>query len=108
MPDKGVTANGLVVLDGKVDEVIGPGPVVLPLGVLYALPLHAVLGGELAEVGLDDGGVLARGEAVLVGTGAKVQLAFRLHQLVDTCCGLARLNLIAGWCSQRRKGRQQE
>ena len=58
VPDKRVAANRLVVRCGPVNEEIGLGQSEGALGVFGALPLHAVLGRDLAKVLLDDGGAL--------------------------------------------------
>jgi hypothetical protein len=100
-----MASDRFVIGDGEVDEVIGLAPGELPLGVLYALPLHTVLRRDLAEVGLDDGGVLAARQTSLVGAGAPVELALGLHQSIDAHCCLAGLNCRGGEC---RQGRQQE
>ena len=61
VPDEGVAADGLVVGLGPVDEVVGLAPVVGALAGVETLPLHAVLGRDLAKVGGENRGVLARG-----------------------------------------------
>jgi len=91
VPHKGVAADGLVVLLGPVDEVVGAAPRVGALLALQALPLHAVLGRDLAEVGLEDGRVLARRQETLVSAGTVVELALGLDERVDALRGLARL-----------------
>ena len=105
VPDKGVPADGLVVLGGPVDQVIGLTPAVGALLVVDALPFHAVLGRDLAEVGIDDGRVLARRETALIRAGAVVQLALGLDQLVDAGGRLPGLNSRG---RQRGERRQEE
>lgn len=93
VPHKSMPANELAVLLREVDEVVGRGPVKLAAIGLDLVPLHRVLRSDLTKVGLDDVGVLAGGQAVLVGAGAKVLLALGLDQLVD---GLRGLPLLKG------------
>ena len=92
VPDKSVTADLEAVLGSKVDNLVSAGKVELALLRLGGIPLHGVLGGDLAEVGLDDGVVLLALEQVGVGDGAVVGLALGLDELVDALLGLARLN----------------
>jgi hypothetical protein len=47
----------------------------LATGSLKGIPLHAVLGGDLTEIGVDDLGSLSRTESARVGTGTVVTLA---------------------------------
>ncbi len=108
VPDKGVAANGLVVGGGPVDQVVGALEVEGALGALGTLPLHAVLRRDLAEVGVDDGRVLAGRKPVLVRAGAKVHLALGLHQRVDALRGLARADILYHRRRHRRQRRQQE
>ena len=105
VPDKGVPADGLVVLGGPVDEVVGLTPAVGALLVVDALPFHAVLGRDLAEVGIDNGRVLSRRETSLIRAGAVVQLALGLDQLVDAGGRLPGLNSRG---RQRGERRQEE
>lgn len=78
-----LTSYRYIISHRPVDEVVGLAPRVLALGVLYALPLHAVLWRDLSEIGLDDGRVLPGRETALVGAGAEVDLAFSLHQGIN-------------------------
>lgn len=107
VPDEGVPADGLVVCDGEVDEVVGLAPRKRPLVGLYALPLHAVLRRDLSEVGLDDGRVLSRRQATLVGTGTEVELALGLHQLVYAHRSLAMLDCRRTQCRQRGQEKEE-
>lgn len=58
-------------------------PVVLSLLVVETLPLHTVLRSDLAEVGIDDSGILAGSKKTLIGTGSEVELALCLEQRID-------------------------
>lgn len=92
VPDESVTSDLEAVLGGKVDDLVAAAKVELALLRLGGIPLHRVLGGDLTEVGLDDGVVLLALEKVGVGDGAIVELALVLDQLVDAFLGLARLD----------------
>lgn len=106
VPEEGVATDGLVIGGGPVDEVVGLTKVILaPLG-LNAIPLHAVLGRDLAEVLLQNDRVFARGETALVGAGTKVELALGLHQSVDALAGLTSLQVVGGGCCHGRQRRQ--
>lgn len=104
VPAEGVATDGLVVLRGEVDEVVGCREVEVALRGLGGIPLHAVLRGHLTEVGLDDGGRLAGRQTVLVGAGSVVQLSLGLDQSVDAVGGLAFGEL--GGSSPGGQGRQ--
>ncbi len=108
VPDKSMSADGLVALGGPVDKVVGLCPVVFTLLGVDALPLHAILRRHLAKVGFDDGRVFARGESPLVGASAKVLLTLGLEQLVDALGGLARLEGVDCGCRRDRERRQQK
>jgi hypothetical protein len=99
VPAQSVAADGLVVLGGPVDQVVAASKVELALGRLGRVPLHAVLGRNLPKVGLDHRRRLPRGQTVLVGAGAVVQLALGLHQRVDAVGRLSLRELL----SRRRR-----
>lgn len=107
VPEEGVATDGLVVGGGPVDEVVGLAPVEFTPLALEAIPLHAVLGGDLAKVLLENGRVLARGETALVGAGTIVELALGLDQSVDALAGLTSLQVIGGGRCHGRQRRQQ-
>lgn len=96
VPDESVASDGDVVLDGVVDEEVGGLPVVRVLRLVDLVPLHRVLGGELAKGGGDDGRVLGIAEEGLVGAGTEVELALLLHHPVDVGDGLAGLEVHEG------------
>lgn len=106
VPDERMAADRDVALRGPVDEVVGLAPVVRALLVVETLPLHAVLGGDLAKVLLDDGGVLGAraGQEALVGGGTEIELALGLDELVDA---LRRLAGLVGGNSHGRQRRQE-
>lgn len=93
VPDERVAPDGEVVLGGVVDEGVGGRPVVRALLRGDLVPLHAVLGRQLAKGRLDDGRVLLVGQQRLVGAGAEVELALLLHQRVEVGDGLAGVEL---------------
>lgn len=93
VPKKGMTSNLETVLLGKGDNLVGASKVELATLGLSGIPLHAVLGGDLPKVGLDDGIVLFVFEEVGVGNGAIVLLAFVDDELVDVVRGLTGLNI---------------
>ena len=107
MPEEGVATDGLVVGGGPVDEVVGLAPVEPAPLALEGIPLHAVLRSDLAKVLLENGRVLARGEAALVGAGTKVELALGLDQSVDALASLASLQVVGGGGCHGRQRRQQ-
>lgn len=92
VPDKGVATDGLVALGGPVDEVVSLAPVVLALAGVETLPLHAVLGSDLTEVGLDNGGVPASLKTALIGGSAIELLALGLEERVDALGSLTVLD----------------
>jgi hypothetical protein len=96
VPDQSVTANEVAILAGKVDEVIPTSIVKLALSRLSGVPLHAVLGGDLTKVGLDDGSGLGVTESTLVSSSTEVLLALGLEELVQAVRGLGRAGLVAG------------
>lgn len=92
VPDKSVTSDLEAALGGKVDNLISTGEVEPARLGLGGIPLHAILGSDLTEIGPNDGVVLLALEQVGVGNGAVVGLALGLHHPVDAALGLARLN----------------
>lgn len=96
VPDKSVATDELAVLAGKVDEVVATSEVELALSRLSGIPLHAVLGGDLTKVGLDNGGGLSVTESTLVSSGTEVLLALGLEELVQAVRGLGRAGLVGG------------
>lgn len=89
MPDEGVTSDCLVVLLRPVHEVISTAIAHRTSRRLGGVPLHGILGSELAEVGFDHTGILAVRQGALVSTGSKVKLPLAFDQLVDAWVGLA-------------------
>jgi len=96
VPDKSVTTDELAVLASEVDKVVATSEVELALSRLSGIPLHAVLGGNLAKVGLDDGSSLGITESTLVSSGTEVLLALGLEKLVQAVRGLGRAGLVGG------------
>jgi len=108
VPDESMPTHGLVVLRSPVYEVVGLGQGEGALGPLGALPLHAVLGRQLAEVGFDDGRVLPGRQATLVAAGTEIQLALGLHERVDALRRLAGADL-GSWGRHRgQRGEEEE
>lgn len=106
VPEEGVAADLDAVLLGKVDDLVGGAEVELALAGLSGIPLHRVLGGDLAEDGLDGVGVLGVGEEVGVGDGTKVLLALVLDQLVEA--GLRLAGLDRGGHGRDQRGGEEE
>ena len=95
VPDKSVATDELAVLGGEVDEVVTTVEVEVAVGGLGGIPLHAVLRGDLTEVGLDNGRSLRVAECALVSGSTEVLLALGLEESVQTVGGLSR-GLVAG------------
>ena len=108
VPDQSVAADGDAGLLGEVGEEVSASKVELALVGLEGIPLHAVLGGDLAEVGLDDRGGLAAAEGALVGSSADIQLALGLEKLVDACSGLAAVDAARGSGQRSQRGEEKE
>jgi hypothetical protein len=96
VPNQSVATDELTILAGKVDEVVATSEVKLALGGLSGIPLHAVLGGNLTKVGLDDGSGLSVTKSTLVSSSTEVLLALGLEELVQAVGGLGRAGLVAG------------
>jgi hypothetical protein len=128
VPDGGVTTDQLLVVGGELDSLVGGAQVELALAGLSSIPLHAalivsmnishcrladnlrVLGGDLTEVGLDDGGVLGLVEPAGVRAGTEVLLALLDHSIVDALRSLAleELDGLDGRSSKGKTAAQQE
>ena len=106
VPAQRVAADGLVVLDGPVDEVVGLRKVEVVVGRLGRVPLHRVLRRHLPKVGLDHVRRLAARQPPLIRAGAVVQLALGLDQRVDARRRLALLHDGGGdgGCCQQENG----
>ena len=89
VPDGGVATDELAVVLGKLDRLVGSAKVEVAARGLGGIPLHRVLAGDLAKVGLDDGSVLAAVESVGVSGSTKVLPALGLHGGIEALCGLA-------------------
>lgn len=98
-----VPTDGLVVRGGPIYEVIRRPKVEIPLGRLGGIPLHAILGGNLAEISLDDIGRFACRQTVLVCASSIVSLSLGLDQLVDAICGLSLGELGGGSPGDQRR-----
>jgi hypothetical protein len=72
VPDKSVTTDQLVVGLGEVDEVVSSAELEVATRRLSGIPLHRVLGCDLAEVGLHQVGDVALLESTLVHSSAPV------------------------------------
>lgn len=84
MPNSRMAPDQLFVRLGPIHEEVGAGEVECVLAGLRRVPLHAVLGRHLAEIGLDDGGILGPGsEGGLVCGGAEVLLSLGFESSVD-------------------------
>jgi hypothetical protein len=75
VPDKSVATEQLAVLGSESSGLVGSVKSELAAGGLKGIPLHAVLGGDLTEIGVDDLGSLGRAESARVGAGTEVTLA---------------------------------
>jgi hypothetical protein len=75
VPDKSVATEHLAVLGSESSGLVGSVESELAAGSLDSIPFHAVLRGDLTEIGLDDVGSLRRAEGTGVGTGTVVLLA---------------------------------
>lgn len=106
VPHQSVAADRLVVLLRPIDEVVGAAVAHGAARGLGGVPLHRVLRGELAKVGLDDASVLRVGQGALVGARTEVELALGLDQLVDARMGLASNELGGG--REGGQGRQEQ
>jgi hypothetical protein len=83
VPDGGVSTDEFVVLGSPVDEEVGCVQRELVLRALGGIPLHRVLGRDLAKVVDDDLGVGALLEEALVGGNTNVLLALLLELVVQ-------------------------
>jgi hypothetical protein len=72
VPDKSVTTDQLVVGLGEVDEVVSSAELEVATRRLSGIPLHRVLGCDLAEVGLHQVGDVTLAESTLVHSSAPV------------------------------------
>ena len=54
VPDEGVATEHLAVLGSESSSLVGGVEGELATGRLESIPLHAVLGGDLAKIGVDD------------------------------------------------------
>jgi len=75
VPDKSVAAKHLAVLGSESSGLVSSVEGELATGSLESIPLHAVLWGDLAEIGLDDVRSLRGAESAGVGAGTVVLLA---------------------------------
>jgi hypothetical protein len=75
VPDESVATEQLAVLGSESSGLVGSVEGELATGSLKGIPLHAVLGGDLTEIGVDDLGGLGRTESAGVGAGTVVTLA---------------------------------
>jgi hypothetical protein len=75
VPNKSVATQHLAVLGSESSGLVGSLESELATGGLDSVPLHAVLGSDLTEIGLDDVGSLRGAESAGVGAGAVVLLA---------------------------------
>lgn len=88
MPDERVASDDLAILSCPVGEEVGGGPVIGTSVGLQRTPFHAVLGGDLAKVGLNNFGVGATLEESLVGAGAEELLPGGNESFMNTFGGL--------------------
>lgn len=96
VPNKRVPSDRHVIFNSIIHKEIRGLPVVGSLLGVDLVPLHAVLGRQLAKGRLDDVGVLRVGEEVSVGAGAEVELALFFHEAVGAGDGLAGFELEEG------------